>query len=194
MKVMLAALAVIIASLLLVADAHGATLTESTTWRQTWTTYNFPGTSGTDTPQFVTRYLQLPSTVQAGDLVIVAGREEFTNPTWGSLGGWLVNGVLSEHWSTPYMGACGLKKLQGAYNPDQVAWSWISQQVAENWTGEQHHWVYDETEMFVASAGDASAYVGVVCYFSRSVSYRDPDSDWIVAHPTYGKVEAAVLR
>jgi hypothetical protein len=183
------------AALLFPASAAAADLVESSTWRESWTNLTFP-VSAQDTAQQMTRYVQLPATVAAGDIVIVNGREEFSNPSWDSLGAWTVlqDGgarVTSEHWTTPIMGACGMKRLVTPGDP--ATGSWISQQVAENFDGIQHHWVYDASEAYRATAADAGAYVAIQCYFSRSISYRDVDADYVQSHQTYGRIEAVTL-
>lgn len=186
----LVALSFVVLALAFAVAAMATTLVESSDWRQPWTTYAFPIT-GTDTPKFMTRYLQLPSSTSAGNVVLVNGREEFSNPSWNSGGAWTINGVVSEHWTTPIMGGCGIKRGATPGFPDTGAW--VNHAVAENFTGEQHHWVWDTSEAYRADATDAGTTLAIVCYFSRSLGFRDPDADYVQAHPTYGRIEAIVF-
>lgn len=88
------------------------------------------------------------------------------------------------------MMGCGTVRLAGEYTNDPAAWSWIGHPVAENFDGADHHHVWVSTDMFIAHD---ERYVGVICYFARSPAFRDPDADYVEAHPDYGKVEAATL-
>lgn len=187
-----------LASVLLITASADAsvTITRNTTWRPDWTTLAFPAPPATDTAQQLTHYVRLPESVQPGDAAVIAGREEFSNPTWATqsnlLGAYTISGSQSEHWSTPIMGACGMVKLDGPFNPDPAAWSWVERQTAENFDGIAHHWVWADTGMFVVTSTEE--WVGVKCYFSRAVGYRDALHDYVIAERSYGKIEALTIR
>ena len=189
--------------LLVVTASANATLRKSTDWQQDWITYPFPPRES-KTPLFLTRAVQLPDDIRTGDLVILMAQEEFSNPSaaagplcddlacspWNSLGAWRA-GYFDPHWTTPIMMGCGLVKLAGEFTTDPAAWSWVGHPVAENFDGIAHHHVWEGHDMFEAEPGDA--YVGTICYFARSPAFRDPDADYVQAHPDYGWVKAAVL-
>lgn len=202
MKRLLVTLATVV---LLVAPAqvHAASYVRSTVWRPGWATYPFPAPPGDSTPQFITRYVQLPATVAAGDLVIVSGAEEFSNPadfhTSGDPYTDPQTGARTEHWSTPVFGSGELVRydaaLPGEVPPtDPLVWRPIVHGLGENWNNTQHHWVWQDTSMFRATSTTASDYVGLRFYFGRSPGYRDPFNDYIVAERTYGRIEAGVAK
>jgi hypothetical protein len=173
------------------------TYVRSTTWRPGWTTYAFPVPPGTNTPQFITRWAQLPVNVTPGSVVIVSGGEEFSNPSDHRSSGdsYTINGQRSEHWTTPIFGSGELVKAPAGTTAlaDYTKWTPICPGMGENWNNVTHHWMWSDTTMFVADASTAGSYVGLRFWFGRSTGYRDPVNDYIKAEKTYGRVEAAVI-
>lgn len=178
------------------ADAALEAYGQSTVWQPAWATLAYPPVSdpsGT-TPYFIVHMTQLPTTISAGDLILVEGAEEFSNPADYRTSGDSIkfaDGRPSEHWTTPVMGDCGLVRSASPAGP----WAQIVHDQAENFTGTQHHWKWHTATFFAATSTSlASAYIATRCRFGRSTGYRDPANDYIVGETTYGRIKFAVVN